>query len=281
MKLLSTFFLLLISITTFASDCDDRILFLDETQRQMNLFFDPNYYSKRVLAQETFCKVTSKLARLFPDQNGIKIKYEAIWDLPDPNARADYSNRDGQYVIEIYGGLLNLPRFSEGALAAITCHELGHIKGGTKESRKKWDGRLQPLNTAEGFADYFASHICLKKYYEDQTFTEEPRIKRILSVCQQDQKRELCINVLNASYDNLNSTSTEAIDLNIPSSNIASQTSYAPQNHPKHDCRFDILVAGYLCHQIEQDVPCGFNLRGRYTGNSDKRSLPPRCFFKP
>ncbi|MFY7993384.1 MAG: hypothetical protein ACOVP4_08850, partial [Bacteriovoracaceae bacterium] len=223
----------------------------------------------------------SKLARLFPEHNGIKIKYQAIWDLPDPNARADYNNSDGQYVVEIYGGLLNLPHFSEGALVAIACHELGHIKGGTKESRKIWDDRMQPLNTSEGFADYFASHICLKKYYEEQIFTEEPRIKRIMNICQDDKKWDLCINVLNASYDNLNSISNEPIDLNIPSSNIASQTSYAPQNHPKNDCRFDIMISGYLCDQSEQDVPCGFNKKGRYIGKGDKRSLPPQCFFRP
>lgn len=281
MKVFSFLFIFSITVNLFATNCDESILVFDNIQKKMNLSSDLNYYSKRVLTLETFCKVASKLARLYPAQNGIKIKYQAMWDLPDPNARANYNNHEGHYLIEIYGGLLNLPHFTEGALAAVTCHELGHIKGGTKESRIFWDGKKQLLNTSEGFADYFASQICLKKYYEDRNFTEVPRIERISNICQYVQKKQLCINVLNASYDYIFSTSNEPINLNISSTFTASHTSHTPQNHPKHECRFDIMISGYRCPLNMQDIPCGFNKKGRYTGKGSKESLPPRCFFKP
>ncbi len=264
---------------SYAKDCDPNVLVLDSVQEQMNLTFDNNYYLKKSLSQEKFCKVISRLSTLFPSQSGIPIKFSALWDLPDPNALADFSNYENAYTVDVYGGLLNLNHFTEGALVAITCHELGHIMGGTKKSRRLWDGKKQPLNTAEGFADYFASHVCMKKYYSNVSDFEAPRNERIGLQCEKEANKALCLNVLNAAFDDFYSISKGEANLDLPSKAIAANTSYAPQNHPAANCRFDIMIAGYLCSNV--DRPCGFNKNDQYTGKGNQNALPPRCFFKP
>ncbi len=272
---------LIAAAPVFADSCNRDVLVVESVQESLNLFQDPTYYSKRVLNRETFCKVVSKVADLFPEHDGVKIKYNAFWDSPDPNASADYINSGNEYTINIYGGLLDLGRFSESALVAITCHELGHIKGGTPDTRGFRDNRRKKLNTSEGFADYYASHVCMKKYFGNEAAIDIPRTQRIANTCEGENDKTLCTQVLNAAYDNFFATSTGKFNLDLPSTSIAIHTSIAAQNHPNPDCRFDTMIAGYFCKDTNSRWPCGFAEDGHYLNSGDATALPPHCFFKP
>ena len=188
------------------------------------------------------------------------------WDTPGYNANAGHVGSESTYEVNVYGGLLDWKASGEGALAAVICHEIGHILGGIAQSRSEQNGDL--INISEGFADYFATQVCLKKYFSESVPSTglAGRNDRIQQLCKNDSDPTLCTQVLNAAYDNSltlayasQNASGEAIpDFKFPSHEVATKGMvFSFGVYPERACRFDTMVAGYF------------------------GATPPKCFLNP
>ena len=265
---------LFMSSISVAMECDESIIERDSSLERFNLGEDPEHYNKRMVSLENSCVLLTALRKLYPlnPQNGTQINYKLEWDVGFPNASANYFVSLKEYRITVNGGILALKDFSLGALASTVCHEIGHILGGTKDTRRSEKGG-KALNLSEGLADYFASQHCLKKIIRLDSFLFEslPKIERIKQICNKDKA---CIKILNAGYDHYYSGSKGIANLNLESTFVAIKLSLGFNSHPEFDCRFDSFINGYFCPE-KLDVPCGL-LKHHKKFNVYR---PPKCFY--
>ena len=157
--------------------------------------------------------------------------------------------------------------------------------GGVPLTRENLNGGL--TNISEGFADYFATQVCLKEYFRNNfSGTVKPRIPRIEDACRLARDTSLCVNVLNAAFDMMNviqaqADSSENVDFNLPETNLTESRPRQPTVmgiYPTPRCRFDILIAGALCEK-SGDVPCGYSGKGLLVDNKPGVAVPPKCFL--
>ncbi|PIK16139.1 hypothetical protein [Halobacteriovorax sp. JY17] len=128
--------------------------------------------------------------------SGLSISLNLNWESNTTNAGANRSDNTG--VINLYGGYARLNVVTKESFALTICHELGHLisKGYKVMPTLKY--------AAESEADYFATSICLRKYF--QKFPTN----RIATDWQRDKCKEtspstlsLCTDLLIASRDTL------------------------------------------------------------------------------
>ncbi len=93
----------------------------------------------------------------------IKVDLNLSWEKPWFTMWAK-QHSEREYSINLWGAVTRIPGMNNNGLALFTCHEIGHILAGTPRMKIKdflWA-------SSEGQADYFATAICLKNYYESK-----------------------------------------------------------------------------------------------------------------
>ncbi len=186
------------------------------------------------------------------EQHGGNLVVEYVLDSSTVNATA--SRVDNNWIIKFYGGLISHRKFDVDIFAAIFCHELGHHIGG---SPYKFD---PPSDRAwvsvEGQADYFATHQCLKKLYENEdnrSFVLENEILPVMNqACGID---DLCLrnsfisnkvgNFISSLGQGRRGRRGKKPDINEPDQSIVRQITV---QHPAPQCRLDTLFQGSLCY---------------------------------
>lgn len=109
-----------------------------------------------------FYTIPSKILALFSpelEKIGIPVLLDAQWE--SPYFGAGVSLYKDQFRVMILGGSTRVDDMTLDAYAALVCHELGHILGGSP---------LQTItgaewSSAEGQSDYFAASECLPRYF--------------------------------------------------------------------------------------------------------------------
>ena len=194
------------------------------------------------------------------------------WVKPYYSAWADF--KDGVYSLNFWGGLARIPGMNDEGFALIACHELGHVLGQSpriKISHFLW-------SSAEGQSDYFATGICLKRYFAFLNLLGKLKVPDIerkgYTSCrlQYDSEEDflICLNTLSAIQSfafllkHLN-PEFPLPSLETPSSKKVQETIY--DSYPDNQCRVDTLYQGALCPK--NIYPCGKGLGAR-----------PQCWFK-
>lgn len=101
----------------------------------------------------------SRYMKAVIDKTGMPLIIPNEWASPYFAAYA--IKKDSYLQISLWGGMARAPGFTKAVLAAVLCHELGHILGGA------------PLQTIpgsewasiEGQSDFFAAQVCLPEYF--------------------------------------------------------------------------------------------------------------------
>ncbi len=147
------------------------------------------------------------------------------------------------WQISMWGGMARAPGSSQGALAAILCHELGHIVGG--EPRQTIPGA--EWASSEGQSDFYAAAVCLPKF-----LSENPQFVPVVSPVAQDlcQKNSLCGKIMQAGLDMVSlfqkysyrDYTPVSLDLSAPAVPELLRNTY-----PSDQCRLDTFKAGALC----------------------------------
>lgn len=125
-----------------------------------------------------FYMIPAQIISLFSNElkkTGFPLILDAKWDSPYFGAGVSFYN--DEFRLMILGGTTRIKGMSLDAYAAIVCHEIGHIVGGTPFQTiagAEW-------SSAEGQSDYFAASICLPRYFKfkgDDTKAIAARVER-------------------------------------------------------------------------------------------------------
>ena len=152
----------------------------------------------------------------------------------------------------------NDPMIDEEQYAATVCHELGHVIGGNPKMHipTKW------AITVEGQADYFSTHICLKKVLPEIAVTprEPALLKEATKVCKNAQSPEFknCVRIAGLTFARWNFTPLGYARRSTPDGlvgtlwDIESINNWMPKTgldvqHPDQQCRFNTMLAGAIC----------------------------------
>lgn len=120
-----------------------------------------NPHSKVSAAQFTNLPLT--IFSLFSKEltkTGYPLILDAQWESPYFGGGVIFY--EGQFKIMLLGGTVRTQQMTLEAYAAIVCHELGHIIGGSP---------LQTItgaewSSSEGQSDFFAASVCLPRYFK-------------------------------------------------------------------------------------------------------------------
>lgn len=140
---------------SFAQLCTD--------PRPMEEFFclDVNAKTTSEVSQIDFLTIPYQIYNLYYKEFS-KLKYPVVldpkWESPYFGAGVTfYQNR---FTVIYLGGLARIDGMTKNALAALVCHEFGHILGGApfqKTPGAEW-------SSSEGQSDFFAASECLPRY---------------------------------------------------------------------------------------------------------------------
>ncbi len=174
-------------------------------------------------------------------------------DWEKPYFTAYTVENDGVMTIGFWGGMARIPGMNDEGVALITCHEVGHILGGLPRFKLK---NYEQLSN-EGQSDYYATSVCLKKYFlnDHETILELNKtqgplplaicLKRFQSrldqaVCLRSLKGiQAFAQVLGYMQKDGGTPVLGALDLS-----IVPETQY--DAYPSHQCRIDTMVAGVI-----------------------------------
>jgi hypothetical protein len=182
---------------------------------------------------------------------------DILWDQSNTNAYATRDMQDNP-IIRITGGMMRNPHLNSDGMALILCHELGHFLGG-EPKKLRGSSTKKSWSSAEGQADYYATAVCLKKYFkhpnQKSAFMGEEanRAQRVLKEIKQICKSPLCKRIASASmnvaevYAQIDFYSQD-LSLVEPDTNIVYYTVFG---HPNPQCRLDTMVNGLLCPNSE------------------------------
>ena len=247
----------------------------------------PSYYEMKV-GEPTTSTVTEKSFNSIPKlihaqhsedfvRNKIKVNVNLFWDKPWFTAWAQ-KHSDKEFSINFWGGVTRIPGMNDNGLALFACHEVAHIIGGEPHSKIKnfhWA-------SAEGQADYYATSICLKKYFNNKANLGRlsyPKVNQVLyKKCESKYSTTkdllVCLNIMDAIeaqakvYDYIAITNlvTPYKKMNfLEKSPAVDKTIY--NSYPENQCRIETLIAGNFCSPL--NYPC-----------TAKDSARPKCWFR-
>ena len=193
------------------------------------------------------------------------------WDYPHFSAWA--REEDKHFTINFWGGFARIPTMTVKGFILTACHEVGHILGGHPRVKIKDSKNM----SAEGQSDYFATALCMKKYfttYSDEIESANELNPNAASKCYEkfpnnQEQMELCLNVAKAGQDfsavlTYVRDTDNHISYDTPSQTVVGETLF--NSYPTIQCRLDTYLAGALTT---------YNHDG--TSSEDLR---PSCWFK-
>lgn len=192
---------------------------------------------------------------------GRTVEIKTDWQKPYFTAWAHQESAT-HYSLNFWGGLARIPGMNDEGHALTACHELGHVIGGKPKIKIKqflW-------SSAEGQSDYFATGVCLKRYFSYMYKLKKLSIPEDIpevsfTLCRTTYEKEedflICLNsskAINAFRKVLIHLGQyqKTIEIDTPSRQVVKATMF--DSYPEEQCRIDTLFQGSLCS--EKDFPC-------------------------
>lgn len=210
----------------------------------------------------------------------------------------------GAWKVMITGAIARRPELTADGFTLIVCHELGHHISGFPfaPAPMPFAGTWA---SAEGQADYFATHSCTRKLWQNDrelnaSFASKAtsfEVRQCASVWDSVADRHLCLRTL-AATKSMTATmaailKNAAPSFDTPDPSVVEQTK---MSHPGIQCRMDTSLQGALCQAPWDDkVIPGSKIRGalnnlkveehasKYSCTSHSNftaGLRPNCWFK-
>ncbi len=211
-----------------------------------------------------------------------------LWTDDTVNASAEQEN--GNWIINMYGGLARDKAITQDGLALVACHEMGHHLGGAP----KWGDSAWASN--EGEADYFANAKCLHRFFGDEataSFTR-PRLAAsndlalAAAACaksyQSAKEQAVCARSaaagqsVTALFTEIGAGAPSHFDT--PDASVVARTN---DDHPAPQCRLDTYYQASLCPKdfridlsdVDPAVGACVLSQGYAVG------MRPLCWYKP
>jgi hypothetical protein len=236
--------------------------------------------------------------RSIVEGHGASLVANKLWT--DPTVNASAVQEGSNWIVNMYGGLARRPEVNKDGFALVVCHELGHHLGGFPLKGDRWAA-------TEGQSDYFATHACARKIWQDESQENSQAAASVhssaKSLCDNSWanlgERNLCYRIANASQslaDLLNAIGggTTNPNYNTPDVTTVDRTY---ESHPQAQCRLDTYIGGAACTDSFDDdkIPGRLHAQGQGSlaaelegastscmqAKGQTKGLRPRCWFKP
>ncbi|MBC97018.1 MAG: hypothetical protein CME63_04675 [Halobacteriovoraceae bacterium] len=244
---------LVIFMMSFVFMSPSLIASVDE-QRAPKYSYEINDPTTSTVTEESFHKIFYGVFSLYQDDmRSFRVPVVPVPEWSNPYLTAYTANVDGIMKLGFWGGMARIPGMNDDAVALITCHEVGHILGGSPYIRiahPMYDGV-----SSEGQADYFATQVCLKKYFSRQVETLDYLNKAIdypgSQLCHHSHisswEEAICLRTISAirgfsSVMKLLKPDEGEFSLNWAEIKPATETLH--NSYPKNQCRINTFLAG-------------------------------------
>lgn len=240
--------------------------------------------------KEKFELISNRITSLYSDtikQLGGNLQVDLDWDLPEANAYARKIN--SLWLLEFYGALYRHKTVTDDGYALTVCHELGHLIGGAPF-------KVLTKLSVEGQADFWATSVCLKKYFTE--YPEKVSMKEGSAKQQCDRQYADDENAKNNCYRTALAGMSMATFfselMKAPQPEFEKKDpkdrSATKQIHPEAQCRLDTYLSGSLCNledtslvfeekllkdKLTTDFLCSQVIDGQLT----KIEQRPKCWF--
>jgi len=236
--------------------------------------------------------------RSIVEGHGATLVANKLWT--DPTVNASAVQEGTNWIVNMYGGLARRPEITKDGFALVVCHELGHHLGGFPLKGDRWAA-------TEGQSDYFATHACARKIWQDDTQENGQAGSNVnaaaKSLCDSawsdSADRNLCYRIAHASQslaELLNAIGGGTTPPNY-STPDASSVERTYESHPQAQCRLDTYIGGAACTDTFDDnkIPGRLHPQGQGSlaaelegaatscmqAKGQVKGLRPRCWFKP
>lgn len=226
-------------------DCELFESFKKKKKEEKVVIVDPNK------TEEKFKRITTRVAALYSGtirerNENIEFKIVHDWKSDVVNAYA----QKGLFVWEVNftGGLYRNTNVTDDGLALAACHEVGHLIGGAPY-KNGTNGQI----SIEGQADFWASAVCLKRYFKEfpeTVYMQEgyPKYACDIQYYGDEEATNTCYRTFLAGEGMAKmlagANATETPDLE---SQNRTELTYTSQFHPEAQCRLDTYAQGALC----------------------------------
>lgn len=266
-----------------------------------NLHLQDRHFASNGIDEKKFNEIVDYVAKFYApivESHGAKLVVDKRWNDSTVNAYAEQSGNN--WEVHMFGGLARRPEITPDGFAMVVCHELGHhLAGYYFYGNGDWA-------SAEGEADYFATHVCSKVIWGKQAqFNRRFLAKHSMqasntcdNVYADVDARALCYRTVEAGLSlakllaALGNDPVPSVDT--PDKNKVSSTA---TGHPEAQCRLDTYLSGSLCPQFfdVKTIPGKRADGGSNSPDAEKEAfhfscsnssnyqigLRPRCWFKP
>lgn len=257
-------------------------------------FFDA---SQGGITEEEFNTVLDRIENLYAAEiqsHGATLVINRLWNDGTVNASAEQKN--GQWILNMYGGLARHPETTRDGFALVACHEMGHHLGGAPKYKNGWlPWSSSSWASNEGESDYYSTLKCLRRYFAQDTSSfvvENKWLTNNIDPLVEGRCRETFTNTDEQNYCIRNSYAGLATakllnalnkgkttpDFNTPDTSVVSKTN---DNHPAAQCRLDTYFSAAIC-----SVPVSESLSNSdyrpgscYDSKKHKYGFRPSCWF--
>lgn len=214
-----------------------------------------NFYNKDK-TKEKFEQIAGRVVSLYSDtvkELGGNLKLTLLWDSNELNAYAQKDQTNWEVIF--HGALYKDRRITDDGFALTVCHEIGHLLGGAPF-------KLGQNTSAEGQADFWASSVCIKKYF--QQYPTEVAIKDGTAKKSCDAKYAGDKEAQKICYRGTQAGLSLALFVGLASEGRAPNFDFPDkrtplitnQLHPNSQCRLDTFLSGSLC--VLEDTSVAF-----------------------
>ena len=166
-------------------------------------------------------------------------------DWQSPYFGASALRHDAYFQVSLLAGTVRVPEFNKAMMAAVLCHELGHILGGEPLQTVP----LSEWASTEGQSDFYAARDCLPKFFQ-----RHPEMMNLSAVDSKIKKRckgnESCERTAQVGWELINVFQKYSFKTFKPVSLIEHEKptlELIRNSYPSDQCRVDTYLQGALC----------------------------------
>lgn len=209
---------------------------------------------------------------------GAKLIMNKYWKSSVVNASAQKIGN--QWMVNSYGGLARRKEVTKDAFVTVVCHEIAHLVG----AFPFYSGSDM---ATEGQADFYATHVCTRKLWQNQSFEGEVAVharSQCDSIYKEEAERKICYrsSMAGQSLGNLLAylSGDKQPQFETPDQKYVNKTY---EGHgPSSQCRLDSYFNGALCSKVYDLFSYPKTEEEAYQ-QSCKSGIGarPRCWFAP
>ena len=216
----------------------------DEARKDY-FYLPPGSANVSALTESDYTAVISKfLMRYFNKvytTTGKPLVIPFEWNSPFFAAFAE--SKEGYMKISLWGGMARAPGASKSVLAAVLCHELGHILGG--EPRQTIPG--SEWGSIEGQSDFYAAAVCLPDFFRAHPELAPVVSSEVEQVCKGNKD---CGVVLQTGLETVRFLQAYSYREYTPVSIFSTEKPIDKlilNTYPSDQCRLDSFIQGARC----------------------------------